>query len=562
MAGGAHVTVDAARREHARRASAGSGRAVWPTAAVAVAFSLAQLVLVRPGLGLGWDETVYVSQVSGHAPASFFSAPRARGVSLLVAPVATWSSSTALLRIYLVLLSGLALFLALRAWRGLFPVRVLAFGGALFASLWVTLFYGPQAMPNYWVAVAALAAVACFLRAPTDRGALWGLAGSAVLMAWMRPVDAVWATLPLLALGLARRRWRALAVLLAGLAAGAAEWVVEAYASYGGLARRLSDGSAIQGGLGWHFAVVDQLRSLGGRTLCRPCTGALPHPLVTLWWFALPVLAALALVVAVRARRAARTLLPLACAATAAFPYLFLIGYAAPRFLLPAYALLAIPVADALVHLTTGSRRAHAPNRHPARHPGRRMAPRPAQRSASRLIPRPIRRLSPRPDWRTVPRPLPGTARRSSQDPVRRPGSHPAPSPARRPLVLAVVCVGLAVHLAVQLAVLLHVVGAATTAHDAWARTAAEMQRRGVRAPCLVTGHEAIPVAFAAGCSSAATAGPNANITEDGIVRTARRTPVATLVPTGSAPPRYARDWPSVPVGAVRLYYAVPGAAS
>ncbi|MEV7813192.1 hypothetical protein AB0P05_21000 [Streptomyces flaveolus] len=562
MAGGAHVTVDAARREHARRASAGSGRAVWPTAAVAVAFSLAQLVLVRPGLGLGWDETVYVSQVSGHAPASFFSAPRARGVSLLVAPVATWSSSTALLRIYLALLSGLALFLALRAWRGLFPVRVLAFGGALFASLWVTLFYGPQAMPNYWVAVAALAAVACFLRAPADRGALWGLAGSAVLMAWMRPVDAVWATLPLLALGLARRRWRALAVLLAGLAAGAAEWVVEAYASYGGLARRLSDGSAIQGGLGWHFAVVDQLRSLGGRTLCRPCTGALPHPLVTLWWFALPVLAALALVVAVRARRAARTLLPLACAATAAFPYLFLIGYAAPRFLLPAYALLAIPVADALVHLTTGPRRAHAPNRHPARHPGRRMAPRPAQRSASRLIPRPIRRLSPRPDWRTGPRPLPGTARRSSQDPVRRPGSHPAPPPARRPLVLAVVGVGLAVHLAVQLAVLLHVVGAATTAHDAWARTAAEMQRRGVRAPCLVTGHEAIPVAFAAGCSSAATAGPNANITEDGIVRTARRTPVATLVPTGSAPPRYARDWPSVPVGAVRLYYAVPGAAS
>ncbi|MEU6600035.1 hypothetical protein [Streptomyces flaveolus] len=562
MAGGAHVTVDAARREHARRASTGSGRAVWPTAAVAVAFSLAQLVLVRPGLGLGWDETVYVSQVSGHAPASFFSAPRARGVSLLVAPVAAWSSSTALLRIYLALLSGLALFLALRAWRGLFPVRVLAFGGALFASLWVTLFYGPQAMPNYWVAVAALAAVACFLRAPTDRGALWGLAGSAVLMAWMRPVDAVWATLPLLALGLARRRWRALAVLLAGLAAGAAEWVVEAYASYGGLARRLSDGSAIQGGLGWHFAVVDQLRSLGGRTLCRPCTGALPHPLVTLWWFALPVLAALALVVAVRARRAARTLLPLACAATAAFPYLFLIGYAAPRFLLPAYALLAIPVADALVHLTTGPRRAHAPNHHPARHPGRRMAPRPAQRSASRLIPRPIRRLSPRPDWRTVPRPLPGTARRSSQDPVRRPGPHPAPPPARRPLVLAVVCVGLAVHLAVQLAVLLHVVGAATTAHDAWARTAAEMQRRGVRAPCLVTGHEAIPVAFAAGCSSAATAGPNANITEDGIVRTARRTPVATLVPTGSAPPRYARDWPSVPVGAVRLYYAVPGAAS
>ncbi|POX61624.1 hypothetical protein C3492_20110 [Streptomyces sp. Ru62] len=586
MAGSAHATVDTASREHARRASAGSGRAVWPTAAVAAAFTLAQLVLVRPGLGLGWDETVYVSQVSGHAPASFFSAPRARGVSLLVAPVAAWSSSTALLRIYLALLSGLALFLALRAWRGLFPVRVLAFGGALFASLWVTLFYGPQAMPNHWVAVAALAAVACFLRAPTDRGALWGLAGSAALMAWMRPVDAVWATLPLLALGLARRRRRALVVLLAGLAAGAAEWVIEAYASYGGLARRLSDGSAIQGGLGWHFAVVDQLRSLGGRTLCRPCSGSLPHPLVTLWWFTLPVLAVLALVVARRGRRPAATLLPLACAATAAFPYLFLIGYAAPRFLLPAYALLAIPVADALAHLTTRPR-------HPARRPAPRLPPRPAQHVSERPGRSPASRLNPDPDQRPplgsaptpadfrsldparapadprtlnpTPAPTPDPPSRPAPDrprwPVPPAGRIPSPRPTRRPLALVLVCVGLAVHLAVQLVVLLHVVGAATTAHDAWGRTAAEMGRRGVRPPCLVTGHEAIPVAFAVGCSSAATAGPNANITEDGITRTARRTPVATLVPAGSAPPRYARDWPSVPVGAVRLYYAVPGAA-
>ncbi len=39
------------------------------------------------------------------------------------------------------------------------------------------------------------------------------------------------------------------------------------------------------------------------------------------------------------------SLLLLACAATAAFPYLFMIGYAAPRFLLPVYILLAIPVA-------------------------------------------------------------------------------------------------------------------------------------------------------------------------------------------------------------------------
>ncbi|MGW2488851.1 hypothetical protein ACWCV9_16795 [Streptomyces sp. NPDC001606] len=459
----------------------------WP-AAVAVAFSLAQLALVRPGMGLGWDETVYVSQVSAHVPAAFFSAPRARGVSLLVAPIASWSSSTALLRIYLALLSGLALFLALRAWRGLFPARVLALGGALFASLWVTLYYGPQAMPNLWVAIGALAGTGCFLRAQQDRARrapVWGLAASAALMALMRPTDAVWACLPLLAAPVVVRRWRHWkppAALVGGLVAGAAEWVVEAYTGYGGLARRLADGSRIQGGLGWNLAVDDQVRSLVGRTLCRPCGGALPDPAVSAWWFALPVLAALALVVAVRGGRTAATLTPLACAATAAFPYLFLIGYAAPRFLLPAYALLAIPVADALAHLVTAAPRT----------------------------------------W--------------------------------RPVAVTVVALGLAGHLAVQLVVLERTVDGATAGHRGWARTARALHRLGVRAPCLVTGGDNVPIAFYAGCSSVDISGHNANTTAAALTRTARRIPVAVLTDGSSAPPSYARAWPSFRREGLRIY--------
>ncbi|MFJ7904606.1 hypothetical protein ACIQ6V_29680 [Streptomyces sp. NPDC096198] len=363
MADSPNITLTAVRRFSGPSVAGTSWRERGQglIAAVAAAFTLAQIFLVHPGMGLGWDETVYVSQVSAHAPAAYF-APRARGVSLLVAPVTLWSSSTTLLRVTLAVLSGLALFLALRAWRGVFPVRVRALGGALFASLWITLFYGPQAMPNYWVAVGALAATGCFLRARADRtdhSALWGLAASAALMAWMRPTDALWATAPLLVLVVFVRRWRRPAVLIAlvaGLAAGAAEWITEAYvADYGGLLGRLAEGSRIQGGLGWDLAVADQLRSLAGRALCRPCTGPLPNPAVTAWWFALPLFAVLAAFVAAWHGRPARTLVPLVCAATAAFPYLFLIGYAAPRFLLPAYALLAIPVADALLQLVTAS---------------------------------------------------------------------------------------------------------------------------------------------------------------------------------------------------------------
>jgi hypothetical protein len=465
-----------------------------PVAAVAGAFTLAQLLLVPPGMGLGWDETVYVSQVSPHAPAAFFSAPRARGVPLLVAPVAVWSSSTVLLRVYLAVLSGLGLYLALRVWRGLFPVRVAALGGALFASLWVTLFYGPQAMPNYWVAVGALVCVGCFLRVrndPADRLALWGAGAGAALMAWMRPTDTVWVALPLFVPAAVVRVWRRprlLAAMAAGFGTGAGAWVVEAYAQYGGLARRLADASRIQGGLGWNIAVDDQLRALVGRTLCRPCTGDLPHATVIAWWFALPLLAALGLAVAVRAGRAAPTLVPLVCAATAAAPYLFLIGYAAPRFLLPAYALLAIPVADALFRLVTG------------------------------------------------------------------------PGGAWRPVVGAVVVLGLVGHLAVQYAVLDRTVERTTAFRRDWDRTAAELRRLGVRPPCLLTGDYAIPIAYYAGCASAHTHGNNANTTRDGILRTAGLIPVAALVAPGGGPPEFARTWPAHQVAGFQLRVAPTGA--
>ncbi|MGW0842869.1 hypothetical protein ACWD26_22500 [Streptomyces sp. NPDC002787] len=475
-------------------AAATKASALGPVAAVAGAFTLAQLLLVPPGMGLGWDESVYVSQVSPHAPSAFFSAPRARGVSLLVAPVAAWSSSTVLLRVYLAVLSGLGLYLALRVWRGRFPARVLALGGALFASLWVTLFYGPQAMPNYWVAIGALLCVGCFLRArndPLDRAALWGVGAGTALMAWMRPTDTVWVTLPLFVLLVgvrSRRRSRPALAMLAGLGSGAGAWVVEAYLQYGGLARRLADASRIQGGLGWNIAVDDQLRSLVGRTLCRPCTGDMPHPVVIAWWFVLPVLAVLGLAVALRAGQAAPTVVPLACAATAAVPYLFLIGYAAPRFLLPAYALLALPVADALLDLVTG------------------------------------------------------------------------PGGAWRPVVGAVVALGLLGHLAVQYAVLARTVERTTAFHRDWDRTAAELRRLGVRPPCLLTGDYAIPIAYYAGCASAHTHGNNANITRDGILRTAERIPVATLVAPGGGPPEYARAWPAHEVAGFRLHVAPTGA--
>jgi hypothetical protein len=316
------------------------------------------------------------------------------------------------------------------------------------------------------------------------------VAAGAALMAWMRPTDAVWIGLPLLVLVAAGRQVRLGLVLAAGLATGIGQWVIEAYLSYGGLAERLSEGSRVQGGLGWNIAVDDQMRSLVGRALCRPCTGSMPHPVVMAWWFVLPLLAAAGLAIAARARRTTPTLLLLACATTAALPYLFMIGYAAPRFLLPAYLLLAIPVADALFHLVTKANG----------------------------------------QW--------------------------------RPVAATVVALGLAGHLAVQYVVLDRTVDRTAADRRDWGRVAADLHRLGVRPPCLLTGTEAIPVAFYAGCSSANPRGHNVNITEAGILSTTRRVPTAALSEPGRPPARYARGWERHPSAGLDLHLAPPPRAN
>ncbi|WNI16272.1 hypothetical protein [Actinacidiphila sp. ITFR-21] len=562
-------------------------RTVPWAAAVCAAFSLVQLVLVVPGSGLGWDETVYTSQVSGSVPAAFFSAPRARGVSFLAAPVAEWTASTAALRVWLAVLSGAGLYLALRAWRSLLPPPVLALAGGLFGTLWVSLYYGPQVMPNLWSAYGGLAAVGCFLRAArdrTDRSAPLGLALAVTVTGLMRPPDAVWLVLPLGVLSAAvpgARRPLVWAALATGAVLGCGEWVVEAYVRYGGLAERLHRASAIQGGTGWNFAVDDQIRALDGRTLCRPCDIPWHHRATSAWWFALPVLAAGGLLAtgdrppphggrgrpgqgslpqrrfglrrqaagdtpAARDRPGTpdhrppgRTPLPqqgrsggwfgpprtgagdvegagaaareqgrererdrgrgrererdrgrgrerdrgrgvgpaaVLVASSLAVPYLFLIGYAAPRFLLPSYALLAPPVASCLWALLT------------------------------------------------------------------------ARAGLARPLLTTVVAAALCGHVAIQLSTALTDVRANRAMRGAYDAVATRLHTAGLRPPCVLSGDHAVPVAFYTGCASRQVGGPDGSITPAGLAAAARTGAVAVLVPRHGRPPAYARAWRVVPL--------------
>jgi hypothetical protein len=515
--------------------AAGRARRVLPTAdslwwlALAAAlFTAAQLAFVVPKLGLSWDETVYISQVAAHAPAAYFDPARARGVPLLVAPVSLLTGSVVVLRVYLALLSGVGLFLALLTWRGLRPAWKLALAAGVYGSLWVAIYYGPQAMPDEWVAFASLAAVGFFLRAvgagptarpaqaaaaapgalaggqpPASSGALtapspgpqavpgaqavpapgaqaaldwrWlaGLAGCVGIAALVRPGDAVFLSGALVLAVLfvrAWRRWQLIAAVAAGLVAGCAEWVIEAYLRFGGPLHRLHLAGAEQGGFGLHLAIWDEFKAANGPTLCRPCTVAVRYPELSLWWIALPLIGLLGVLVVRRTSRFSSALLPALCGLALAFQYLFLINYAAPRFLLPAYALAAIPVADALAWLLTSVRKD--------------------------LL----------------------------------------------PLAQVAVFLALVFQILAQQIVLAHQVNEKAVYFGDFQRIATDLHRLGVRSPCFIKGGQYLPIAFYADCSSAGSMTPATIGSER----------VAYLRLGSSALPAYARDWVPHPLPGIR----------
>jgi hypothetical protein len=464
----------------------------WPGVClglVCVAYLVAQVVWVGR-VPLGWDESVYVSQVDPRLPALEFSAPRSRGTSLMLWPVESLTGSVAALRVYLAVLSSVGLFVAYRAWRPLTAPSVPPLAALLLTTLWMTLFYGPAAMPNLAVALAAVAAVAWFLRAAAQsegkRPERVALAVALAFAALLRPGDAAPVVAALTLATLVRREWRArwarlLPPVLGGAAAGVLPWVVEAQQRYGDVVARARRALAAQS-TGERFVPDYQLRALDGPILRRPCRRAVEAVPLSglLWWSVAAVLVTVGLLLA---RRQPQRLVPLALAtAVAAFsagPYLLLVGYAAPRFLLPAYALLALPAAYGVWALVRG------------------VAPR------------------------------------------------------VRPVVVAGVVLVLAVHTIAQVRILWQITADQRRDRESWVAAAADLARLGVRPPCTLAGSNATPVARVAGCDSVRVSRHRGD--EDFSVADLQRRvlsePVAVLERRGTPPPAWARGWVRPPGG-------------
>ncbi|GAA4669755.1 hypothetical protein GCM10023324_22870 [Streptomyces youssoufiensis] len=488
-----------------------------------LAVAVTTLAALPLSLAPGWDELVYLSRYAPYDPATPFSAPRSRGVPLLVAPVAAVTDSVVVLRCYLTATATLALYLGFRPWtRVLGSALVPAVAAAGYGSLWIALFYAGAAMPNHYLAMAAVGAVGCFLLAVAPRatsasvpspasarparGPLVGLALALCVAALMRPSDAVWLAAPLLLAPLAVPAWRKLApaaAVAAGLAAGLVPWAVEAHTRFGGIRQRLREASDIQGGMRPTFSLPEYVTTLDGPLLCRPCTGdAVDWPAVG-WWVALPPLVALGLYAAHRAGRAAAAWLAVLVATATAATYLAFLPYAAPRFLLPAYALLAIPAALGGIAA--------------------------------------VRRAWPS----TGTDGTDGTSGTDDTDGAGRAGVVGARLAARatarrrvRATVVIVALVGVCVaHGTVHWDMVRRHVRVQERARADWQHIAAVLREQGVRPPCLVGGtHAVVPIAHAAGCRSQRDT-PDGRESGGGV-------PDAFVLRGDRRPPPWARAWP------------------
>ena len=327
-------------------------------AAISLGFVLVELLVVTPRAYLSWDEALYVSQFSTGVPAMGLDAHRSLGTALLVAPVAAVTTSVSAIRVYLSLLTGVGLFLAYRPWlRYGAPVAPLA--ALLFASLSVTLTNGNAALPNLFVALAAVAGAGSYLVAmdrPGARRPIVGLVAAFAAMSLLRPTDAVWVAVPPLAAA-ALPAWRRraplpVAAIVAGLAVGGAVWVAESYVRFGGPLTRLAMMREITGA-GTAFGLVDQLVTLGRTTAGDAWDATLL--VAVLKWAVLAGLPVLGVLAARRTSAMPASALAVVTAWVVGGPYLLFLSYPSGRYLLPSAALLAVPAAGG-IHWALASR--------------------------------------------------------------------------------------------------------------------------------------------------------------------------------------------------------------
>ncbi|MDQ4107318.1 MAG: hypothetical protein M3138_00735 [Actinomycetota bacterium] len=315
-------------------------------------FFVLQSVLFPRDRPPGWDEAVYLSQVTPGAEPAFFAGWRARGVTLVIAPAMSAGASIADVRTFLIILSTASLGLTLSVWIPLIGVAA-SLAAFLFSFSWIALLNASQVMPNFWAAVLGLAAAGFTIRGVEGERSRHIVFASAALAATalIRPTEAtvVFVVLGAYVLLGRKRSGTALLALTSGLVLGWLPWMIEMSVRFGGPLQALRE--AASGPLARAPAVHNALRHLSytdGELVER----VLPVPGIV-WWGMLGLLSVVGLLRATREERVAGLVASFAALAVT-IEYLVFVPVSAARFLLPAYAFLAVPASIGLVSLLRG----------------------------------------------------------------------------------------------------------------------------------------------------------------------------------------------------------------
>ena len=184
---------------------------------VGLMFLVVQLVIVRHPLGLSQDESNYLAKVDPRVPELYWTQPRAWGMAVLAAPVAAFSPSLTIYRLYFGFLSSAGLIAAFWPWLRVLRPAVAPAAALFFSTIWFTATFGSLVMPNLYVGLGAVAVTGLFVRAVHDP-VWWRLAltaAAAGFVALVRPTDSVLVMAPLFAIGLVVTRLRRLSLIVA-----------------------------------------------------------------------------------------------------------------------------------------------------------------------------------------------------------------------------------------------------------------------------------------------------------------------------------------------------------
>ena len=306
---------------------------------------------------LAYDEAIYLSQVYP-GPALPFTAPRARGLPVLLAPLGWLDAPLPVIRGYLLIVNAGLMYLGFGAWLPVLGRRA-ALAAAVFGLGWLPLFYGTEVFPNLPVAFGAVASAGYLAQSlntrmvdagSADRDSrrpLTACAAAIALTAVVRPTEASFVAAGLALAVVSRdrlelaRRWGALA---GGLLLGWLPWLIEAQLRFGGPLARFRAASANVGG-GFHPGNLSHYLGFTDGPVSGAVRGGIPR-LGELWWLILLVAVLVLLVRRLAGRRDAGMIAAIAGLASGA-QYLFTPVLEA-RFLLPAYALLTVALIAAV----------------------------------------------------------------------------------------------------------------------------------------------------------------------------------------------------------------------